>query len=627
MSEQTINDAPEAERTLGHYRLLESIGRGGMAVVYRALDASSKREVAINVLPDHFAQTPQMVARFEREVGIAAQLEHPGIVRVLDHGQEGPTLYVVMEYVQGESLDKVIARGRLPLEDVIDWAIQLCEALQYAHGKDVIHRHLKPANVLLDKKSGRVKIADFGVAGLQADSGGVLGITWYEISPGTLQYMSPEQQLDPHRVTHHTDIYAFGAMLYEMLTGRVPVGHFRPASLVRNDIPMAIDGIVSRCMAELPADRYQSAGEIRADLLRLTGRQGKGRRGNATAPHGARGRRSALRYVGVVAVLALILAGALYVVKPWQPKAPATSGPAGAMAAQTPKEAGPPPDAGVALPAAVNVDAAGQPTAPVPAESMPPGMVRVAGGQFPLGMDRTGPVAPSNSPQHMVALDSFCIGVYEVTNAQFAAFVSAGGYGKDEYWAEAQGVSRAGFVDSTGQPGPKYWVNGTFPGDSGDLPVAGVSWYEAAAYAHWAGMRLPTEAEWECAGCGVPEQAGAGYVKRAFPWGDQYVAGRANLSDGRRRAPSPVNSWPGDKSPAGCYDMAGNVREWTASPYLPYPGSECQDEAFGKGLAVVRGSSFGDSQDDAELTSRRGTEKLERDPMIGFRCAWSPPVR
>jgi serine/threonine protein kinase len=278
MPEQRTDDAPEAGRALGQYRLLVQIGQGYMDAVYKGLQASPKREVAIKVLPDQFARTPQMVARFEHDVGVAEELKHPGIVQVLDHGKEGSTLYVVMEYVEGESLEQVIARGPMPLKAVICFGIQICEALQYAHEKGVIHQELRPANILLERKSGHAKIADFGIATLQKDSIGVLTVTFCDVSPGKLYYMSPEQQLSGQRITHHADVYAFGVILYEMLTGRAPIGYFRMPSLVRSDIPIALDGIVSRCMAESPMDRYQSANEVREDLLRLTGRQRKARR-------------------------------------------------------------------------------------------------------------------------------------------------------------------------------------------------------------------------------------------------------------------------------------------------------------------------------------------------------------
>ncbi len=286
MAEQKTEDSPKPERTLGHYRLLDQIGQGGMAVVYKGVQSSLNREVAIKVLPEHFAQAPEMVSRFDREAAVAAQLKHPSIVQVIDRGKEGSTLYIVMEYVEGESLDKIIERGPLPLEDVIDYCVQICEALQYAHEKGVIHRDLKPANILIDKDSGRAKIADFGIATLQSDTVESLTLTLDTRSLGTLHYMSPEQQLDAHNVTHHTDIYAFGVMLYEMLTGRVPIGHFKLPSLVRSDIPIAVDGIVSRCMAEsavgpLPERRGDQGGPAAPDGPPAQDAPGRGATGAA----------------------------------------------------------------------------------------------------------------------------------------------------------------------------------------------------------------------------------------------------------------------------------------------------------------------------------------------------------
>ena len=343
MSEQKTEDSPKPERTLGHYRVLDQIGQGGMAVVYKGVQASLNRQVAIKVLPEHFAQAPEMVSRFDREASVAAQLKHPSIVQVIDRGKEGSTLYIVMEYVEGESLDKVIERGPLSLEDTIDYCVQICEALQYAHEKGVVHRDLKPANILLDKESGRAKIADFGIATLQTDTVESLTLTMDTRSLGTLHYMSPEQQLDAHNVTHQTDIFAFGVMLYEMLTGRVPIGHFKLPSLVRSDIPIALDGIVSRCMAESPADRYQDAGEIKEELLRLTGRPRRTRLGRSRP---ARSRRRMNSFL-VLLVLVVILAGgggALYVLKPWQKYLGGhaqAAAPAGPPAPSTPQGAAP----------------------------------------------------------------------------------------------------------------------------------------------------------------------------------------------------------------------------------------------------------------------------------------------
>jgi len=256
----------------------------------------------------------------------------------------------------------------------------------------------------------------------------------------------------------------------------------------------------------------------------------------------------------------------------------------------------------------------------------PPGMVTIPAGTYRLGAKHDGLVtlAPSNSPEHAVKLARFHMDPFEVTNEQFQEFVKSGAYADDRWWADAKGVDRTAFVDATGKPGPKSWRDGCCPKGQEKLPVAGVSFYEAAAYARWAGKRLPTEAEWECAALAlVPKPGEDAFGKQAFPWGDAYVKDSANLRDNQAGKPEPVGSRPKDKSAFGCFDMAGNLREWTRSGYQPYPDTKSQDKSFGKGLISVRGASFDDSFIGASPTMRRAQKRAARDERIGFRCAWS----
>ncbi len=256
----------------------------------------------------------------------------------------------------------------------------------------------------------------------------------------------------------------------------------------------------------------------------------------------------------------------------------------------------------------------------------PPGMVRVPPGVFPLGENYTGLVSltPSFAPEHEVRLPVFYMDVTEVTNEQFQLFVDAGGYANDAWWGAAKGVDRAAFVDETGKPGPMRWKNGRFPEGEGRLPVTGVSWYEAMAYAAWAGKALPTEAQWECAAVGVPPKDPNGnYADLTYPWGDKWAKNRAHVDDTR---PLAVGSKPEDKSPVGCLDMTGNVREWTADLYEKYPNSVSQDRDLGAGLAVVRGASYRESSLNAQPVLRRARSKDTRDDRIGFRCVWIPPA-
>ena len=256
------------------------------------------------------------------------------------------------------------------------------------------------------------------------------------------------------------------------------------------------------------------------------------------------------------------------------------------------------------------------------------GMVWAPGGRFMLGEDYQGLVSltPSSAPQHAVELSAFYVAMHETTNEEFQAFVDAGGYETDEYWPPD--ADCAAFLDRTGKPGPRDWENGRFPPGEGKHPVVGVSWYEAAAYAAWAGKRLPTEAQWECAALAFPSNDGKRLAQSAYPWGnDPPREGEANLGDVTKAtgAARPVGSFAKDKSRLGCFDMLGNVREWTCSSYDPYPNSGCKDGKFGRGCVVVRGASYHDAALTVKPTGRRGREKSTRDPYTGFRCVWMPP--
>ena len=255
----------------------------------------------------------------------------------------------------------------------------------------------------------------------------------------------------------------------------------------------------------------------------------------------------------------------------------------------------------------------------------PHGMVTVPAGTYPLGLKYEGLVTltPNNSPEQPVRLGEFFIDAKEVTNEDFKRFVDDGGYSDDRWWGDVNG-DRKTFVDATGKPGPKNWRECRFPAGRDKMPVVGVSCMEAAAYARWAGKRLPTEAEWECAALGVPPRPGQDtFGKRPFPWGDEYVKDAANLQESDVGRAEAVGSRKMDVSAVECFDMVGNVREWTSGLYDPYPGSKCKDKNFGKGFIVVRGASFADTFIGASPLMRRPIDKIARDERIGFRCAWS----
>jgi serine/threonine-protein kinase len=261
----------------GRYRIVRKLGSGGMADVYLAEDEELGRRVAIKILNDRHANDEQFVERFRREAKNAAGLSHPNIVSIYDRGEAEGTYYIAMEYLDGRSLKElVVARGPLPIGDAIQFTRQVLGALRFAHRKGVVHRDIKPHNVMADA-DGRLKVTDFGIA-----RAGVSQMTEAGSIIGTAQYLSPEQARGA-AVDQRSDLYSVGIVLYELLTGEVPftgespveiaMRHLsdtpRPPSLLRSEIPPDLDMIVLRALAKSPEDRFQTAEEMDAELGRV----------------------------------------------------------------------------------------------------------------------------------------------------------------------------------------------------------------------------------------------------------------------------------------------------------------------------------------------------------------------
>ncbi len=264
----------------GRYRLLRKLGSGGMADVWLAEDAELKRRVAIKILHERYANDAQFVERFRREATHAAGLSHQNIVSIYDRGSVNGSYFIVMEYVEGRTLKELLlTRGPCPVPIAISYARQILAALRYAHRNGIIHRDIKPHNVIVDHE-GRVKVADFGIA----RAGTTSQMTEAGSIIGTAQYLSPEQARGAP-VDESSDLYSTGIVLYELLTGQVPftgesaveiaMKHLsqvpQPPSSVRREIPHDVDLVVLRALAKDPADRYRSAAEMDRDL-ELVGR-------------------------------------------------------------------------------------------------------------------------------------------------------------------------------------------------------------------------------------------------------------------------------------------------------------------------------------------------------------------
>jgi len=661
-------------QTLGHYEILELLGAGGMGEVYRAHDQRLDRDVAFKVLPENLASSSERLERFEREAKAVAALSHPNIVTIFSVEEADGVHFLTMELVAGESLDQVIPESGLPLDRFSDLALQLAQGVAAAHQQGIVHRDLKPGNVMVTAE-GHVKILDFGLAKLRGPSADSLIES--EIATelmtqegrilGTPAYMAPEQA-EGKAVDARADIFALGAVFYEMLTGRRPFQGESHASLqaailtadpesprtLRSDLPKELESTVLRCLEKDPDHRFHSAGELTQELQSSAEAQ--------TAP-ADRVRGPLVVAAVVLLAVALAVAGWLSMrsskvqkarnqtlpeierlldedqmvralMLAWETQAILPDDPGLqdlVKRASTPvKVTTEPSDAKVhyrdfrdeeipwqylgtsplpdaRLPSAFylrwrvekegyeTLESSGTPKYPIlhfelsPEGEAPPGMLWV-----PAGIHQF-----RDAPE--VEVPGFWLDRHEVTNRQFKEFVDAGGYQKREYWqhpflAEGGTLSfdeaMALFVDSTGRPAPATWTLGDFDEGADDLPVGGVSWHEAAAYAVFAGKSLPTVYHW----------------RRAAPWtpfGDILL--RSNFST---KGPVSVGSL-GSLGRYGHVDMRGNVGEW------------CFNEAD-EGRYILGGSW---QEPPYTFANNHARSPMERQPYMGFRCAtYSAPL-
>jgi len=303
-----------SDTVVGHYRIIEKIGAGGMGEVYLAEDTELNRKVALKFLPPHLCQDADCRARFKREAQAAAKLDHPNIVAVHEVGDFQGRPFFSMQHVEGQSLKEVIAGKTLSLERIIEIGIQVCEGLQAAHEKGITHRDIKPSNILIDSY-GRARIVDFGLASVMGSD----HLTKTGSTLGTIGYMSPEQ-VRGENVDHRTDLFSFGVVLYEMITGHAPfktdseaatlhaITDTRPELLARyrREIPADLQTIIDKALEKDVATRYQHADDMSTDLKRLTSR---------TQAHQA-AKRSGRRVAWSSILIVVVIAGVL-VFKPW----------------------------------------------------------------------------------------------------------------------------------------------------------------------------------------------------------------------------------------------------------------------------------------------------------------------
>jgi dienelactone hydrolase len=613
------------------YAVEAEIGRGGMAVVFRAEDLRHHRKVAVKVLRPELSVT-LAADRFLNEIALVAGLEHPHILTLIDSGEAGDLLYYIMPYVAGESLRHRLDReGRLPVAEAVRIASEVADGLDFAHRQGVIHRDVKPGNILLSDR--HAVITDFGIArAITVAQGG--RVTSTGLGVGTPLFASPEQTVGSRDLDGRTDIYSLGCVLYEMLSGEVPLSGPTPQATyarriaetppplhpIRATVPPLLDQAIARAIAPLPADRWSTPAQFAEALLScLTVEAAQGHKDvKSMRPRVWRG------VVGFAAIVAGLYLGALLLAPsqsqdpPWEiveglneierllgdrhwkaayiiaqqlddviesdsvrtamwsevsrPVSFRTE-PPGALVFRrdyAPEDAeweelGHTPLEVQRFPMGVSrvrLELEGYRARELanssggfsrlarhvldPEEAVPAGMARVDGDSVWLDV----PGLPYREP---LAIGDYLIATHEVTNREYKAFVDAGGYRDPTCWRHdfvrgertlsfAEAMDE--FIDQTGRPGPSTWAVGSYADGAGDLPVGGVGWHEADAFACFVGKQLPTVYHW--------------YFE-ALHLASNYVVPLSNYhGDGA----SPVGQHQG-VTKSGTYDMAGNVREWT----------------------------------------------------------------
>lgn len=644
-------------KQFGPYQIVAPLGKGGMATVYKAYQPGMGRHVAFKVLPRYFAHDRQLAGRFQQEAKVLASLQHPHILPIFDFGEADDCTYIVMPLIKNGTLADWLQGQPLPLPEISRIITQVADALDYAHGLGLIHRDVKPSNILMDER-GNCLLSDFGIVKLMEGSA---QFTTTSSTVGTPKYMSPEQGLG-EPLDRRSDVYALGVILYEMNTGRAPFDADTPMAMMYKhvnsslptprlynpDLPVAVEEVIQKALAKNPDDRYATTVEL-ARALRAAMPE--------AASNGGLGNEArAMEFSPTVALRpknGLSKSASPQPRRPW-PKATLAQGfVVGGLviglglvswwimalqnngAAQSPTPTTPATRVQVAASTnAASASATAPPTlaptslaaTPQPTRTLRPSptasptwgvgtvitstidgvaLVYVPAGEFLMGstVEQDISAVADEKPQHRVSVNAFWLDRTEVTNAAYTQCVMAGDCPPPPQLSSATRSI--------------YYTDTQFA----DYPVIYVSWYDARAYCKWAGRRLPTEAEWEKASRGIEGQL--------YPWGN--APPDASLLNFDRGVGDTIKAgrYRDGASPYGALDMAGNVWEWVADTYrsdyyMNSPTANPTGPDAGS-LKVFRGGAWDEPGWFVRAATRASGNPHNSFPDVGFRCAADTP--
>lgn len=613
-------------QSIGRYHILEQLGEGGMATVYKALDTHLEREVAVKVIrAEIFGRSilAQMLKRFEREAKALARLTHPNIVTIIDYGEHEGAPYLVMPYLPGGTLKSVL-KGPVAYRHAIQTLLPIAQAVAHAHQLGIIHRDIKTSNILLTR-TGEALLSDFGIAKI-LDAEETRDLTGTGVGIGTPEYMAPEQGMG--QADERVDIYALGIVLYEMVTGRIPYRADTPMAVLLKKsqeplprpsqfvpgLPAALEYLLVKALAREPAQRYQDTREFIAALERLL-------QDAPTRPETPQPGKPNLVWIlagaGLLAGLALCAFGLFALLNRPGP------GPLSAPPTATPPSSATPsltpvPDASATLsptatatfgPAAgeIRINPKDQAEAVyIPAATFEMGLSNAQTETIRAICNKCDTELDFSRPKHNVTLDAYYIYKYEVSNALYQRCVRAGNCSEP--------------AKKTSANINNYYGNPTYD----NYPVVFVTWAMAETYCQWAGGHLPTEAQWE--------YAARGPNGNLYPWGNQLPSSQLANLDNYVGDTRPVDSYPAGVSYFGLYNMSGNVWEWvfdwyqadyyqTNTNWVNPSGPDSGDIKSGERLKSGRGGAYWISLGGSSPGFRDWYQAAWTGSAVGFRCS------